>query len=117
VLNHYRRSTITLEDTTKLPNAGEVIDEEENVDKEVFVDNFPLFPGEPDAIITEQTYYESWAYSFTDVLVLSISSSTQVAEAKLRSHASASSCIALASRDCSTCASRALLIQIVQYLP
>jgi hypothetical protein len=63
VLNHYRRSTITLEDTTKLPNAGEVIDEEENVDKEVFVDNFPLFPGEPDAIITEQTYYESWAYS------------------------------------------------------
>ena len=63
MLNHYRRSTITLEDTTKLPNAGEVIDEEENVDKEVFVDNFPLFPGEPDAIITEQTYYESWAYS------------------------------------------------------
>src|SRR5208282_3437791 len=63
VLNHYHRTTITLEDITKLPKAGEVIDEEGNVDKEVFIDNFPLFSGEPDAILTEHTYYESWAYS------------------------------------------------------
>lgn len=63
VLNHYHRTTIALEDITKLPKAGEIIDEEENVDKEVFIDNFPLFPGEPDAILTEHTYYESWAYS------------------------------------------------------
>lgn len=62
VLNHYHKSTIAL-DNTSPPKVGEVLDEEENVDKEVFVDNFPLFPGEPDAVITEHSYYESWAYS------------------------------------------------------
>ena len=63
VLNHYHRTTITIENNTELPKANEVIDEEEKVDKEVFIDNFPLFHGEPDAILTEHTYYESWAYS------------------------------------------------------
>jgi hypothetical protein len=63
VLNHFHKTTIPLESITDLPKPGEVLDEEGYGDKEVFIDNFPLFPGEPDAIITEHTYYESWAYS------------------------------------------------------
>ena len=63
VLNHFRKVTIPLEDITTSPRPGEVLDEENGADKEVYVDNFPLLPGEPDAIITEHTYYESWAYS------------------------------------------------------
>jgi hypothetical protein len=63
VLSHFHKATISLEDTTNPPKPGEVLDEENGADKEVYVDNFPLFPGEPDAIITEHTYYESWAYS------------------------------------------------------
>jgi len=63
VLNHFRRTTIPLESTAYLPKPGEILDEEEDGDKEVFIDNFPLFSDEPDAIITEHTYYESWAYS------------------------------------------------------
>lgn len=63
VLNPFRRTAIPLESVTDVPKPGEVLDEEDGADKEVFIDNFPLFPGEPDAIITEHTYYESWAYS------------------------------------------------------
>jgi len=63
VLTHFHRVTIPLESITDVPKPGEVLDEENGVDKEVFIDNFPLFQGEPDAIITEHTYYESWSYS------------------------------------------------------
>jgi hypothetical protein len=63
VLDHFHRTAITLEGTTDLPKHGELLDEEGDVDKEFFIDNFPLFSGEPDVIITEHTYYESWAYS------------------------------------------------------
>jgi hypothetical protein len=63
VLIHYRRTTLTIEDDSYRPQPGQLIDEEGYSDKESFVDSFPLYPGEPDAIITEHTYYESWAYS------------------------------------------------------
>lgn len=38
-------------------------DEENEIDHEIFVDNFPLFIGEADAIITQHIYYESFEYS------------------------------------------------------
>jgi hypothetical protein len=63
VLTHFHRSAIALESITDVPKPGEVLDEENGVDKEVFIDNFPLYSGEPDVIITEHTYYESWSYS------------------------------------------------------
>ncbi len=63
VLDHFHRVTIPVESITNPPKPGEVLSEEGYGDKEIFIDNFPLFPDEPDAIITEHSYYESWAYS------------------------------------------------------
>ena len=63
VLNHFHRTTVSLESNADAPKPGQVLDEEERADKETYIDNFPLFANEPDAIITEHTYYESWAYS------------------------------------------------------
>jgi hypothetical protein len=63
VLTHFHRATIPLESIADLPKPGEVLDEENDADKEVFLDNFPLFPSETDAITSEHTYYESWSYS------------------------------------------------------
>jgi len=63
VLAHYHRSVIELDKSQALPKRGEVLDEENGADQEEFIDSFPLFAGEPDAIISGHTYYESWAYS------------------------------------------------------
>lgn len=63
VLIRYRRATLPGGKKQYRPQPGEIIDEEEFNDRESFVDSFPLYPGEPDAIVTEHTYYESWAYS------------------------------------------------------
>ena len=63
VLSHFHQANIELEDGTDLPKPDEELGEENSTDKEVFMDNFPLFPGEPDAIITLHTYYESASYS------------------------------------------------------
>lgn len=63
VLIHFHRASIPLDSVADLPKPGALLDEENDADKEVFLDNFPLFPGEPDAIISEHAYYESWSYS------------------------------------------------------
>ena len=63
VLSHFHRATIRLESVADLPKVGTLLDEDNDADKESFLDNFPLFPGEPDSIISEHTYYESWSYS------------------------------------------------------
>ena len=63
VLTHFHRTTVHLENAAQKPGHGEILDEEEYLDKEELIDTFPLFGGEPDAIITEHTFYESWAFS------------------------------------------------------
>ena len=63
VLTHLHKTTITLDGADNAPKTGEELDEENDTDKEVFFDNFPLFAGEPDVIITRHTYYEDWNYS------------------------------------------------------
>jgi hypothetical protein len=63
VLAHYHRSVIVLDSSEALPKRGEVLAEDNGADQEEFVDSFPLFAGEPDAVISSHTYYESWAYS------------------------------------------------------
>jgi hypothetical protein len=41
VLEHFHRATIPLENVTDQPKPGEVIDQEGDADKEVFIDNYP----------------------------------------------------------------------------
>ena len=61
VVRHHAQVQFRPDDDS--PNPGEELDEENNTDEESFVDNFPLFPGEPDAVITRHQHYESWDYS------------------------------------------------------
>jgi hypothetical protein len=63
VLNQFHRATIELDSGQMPPKTGEILDEENGADKETFIDNFPLFAGEADAIISEHEYYEDWNYS------------------------------------------------------
>jgi hypothetical protein len=63
VLTHFHKTTITLDGSADQPKPGEELDEENDADKEVFFDNFPLFANEPDVVITKHTYYEDWNFS------------------------------------------------------
>jgi hypothetical protein len=63
VLASFRKVRFYLDQGGEPPKPGEELDEGNGTDKEVFFDNFPLFPGEPDAIITRHTYYEDWNFS------------------------------------------------------
>jgi hypothetical protein len=64
VLSQLHRMTIYLEGDMKAPKAGEILPEEgDSVDQERFLDNFPLYPNEADAIISEDSFYEDWTYS------------------------------------------------------
>jgi hypothetical protein len=63
VLEHYHRTIASLWPDDSLPKAGTLVDEEAQADREHFADNVPLFSSEPDAIVTEHTYYEDWGYS------------------------------------------------------
>jgi hypothetical protein len=63
VLRSLSHSDITLGEGQKPPKPGEELDEGDSRDKELFFDNFPLFAGEPDAVLTSHYYYESWSFS------------------------------------------------------
>ncbi|MGA3082055.1 MAG: hypothetical protein ABSD44_11810 [Terracidiphilus sp.] len=63
VLTRFHKTTLTLDSGADSPKPGEQLDEEKDTDKEVFFDNFPLFAGESDAVITRHTYYEDWNFS------------------------------------------------------
>jgi len=63
ILTHFHKTIITLDGADNTPKPGEELDEENETDKEVFFDNFPLYANEPDVIITRHTYYEDWNYS------------------------------------------------------
>jgi hypothetical protein len=63
VLTSFHKTTITLDSGADSPKPGEELDEENDTDKEVFFDNFPLFAGEPDVVISRHTYYEDWNFS------------------------------------------------------
>jgi hypothetical protein len=63
VLMHFHKTTVTLDGAASPPKLGEELDEENGTDKEVFFDNFPLYAGEPDVVITRHSYYEDWNYS------------------------------------------------------
>lgn len=63
VLARFHRTTIRLDGPSNAPKRGEVLDEEGDTDREEFLAGIPLFPNEPDAIITEHHYYEDWAFS------------------------------------------------------
>jgi hypothetical protein len=63
VQTSFHKTTIKLEGSDWPPKPGEEIDEENDTDLEVFFDNFPIFAGEPDAVITRHTYYEDWNFS------------------------------------------------------
>jgi len=62
VLSSFHEATIETEEAHTL-NPGERLDEENEKDEEAFVDNFPLFPGGSDAVISIHHYYEATAYS------------------------------------------------------
>jgi hypothetical protein len=62
VLTSFHKATAELT-AGEQPKAEEQVDEESETDNEEFFDSFPLFPGEPDAIITKHTYYEDWNFS------------------------------------------------------
>jgi len=62
VLRSIHKTTIVLDEMTRAQGGGE-LDEGEDTDREQFLDNFPLFSGEPDAVITEHNYYEGWSFS------------------------------------------------------
>jgi hypothetical protein len=63
VLASFHKTRITLDSGEDPPKAGQEMDEENGADKELFFDNFPLFAGEPDAVISRHTYYEDWNFS------------------------------------------------------
>jgi hypothetical protein len=63
VLTDFNREAIATELPIPTPKFGEILDEEGNHDEQVFVDNFPLFPAEPDILVTVHHYYEDWNYS------------------------------------------------------
>ena len=62
VLRSIHNTTIEFDKTSRAQESGE-LEEGEDTDREEFFDSFPLFPGEPDAVITEHTYYEGWNFS------------------------------------------------------
>jgi hypothetical protein len=63
VLTQVHKTTIYLEADMSTPKIGEILEEENGVDRETFLDNFPLYPSEPDSIISRHQYYEDWSYS------------------------------------------------------
>jgi len=63
VLDSYRRATAYIDDQDHKPKIGEVVSEEAQIDDEQFVDSIPLFPNEPDIVISRHSYYEDWNYS------------------------------------------------------
>ena len=54
---------IRLQNGAPEPESEEQLDDGEKYDSEELVDNFPLFPGEPDVIISKDNMNEMWAYS------------------------------------------------------
>jgi hypothetical protein len=63
VLTFFHETKIKLEGGDWPPEPAQEIDEGNDADKEVFFDNFPVFAGEPDAVITRHSYYEDWNFS------------------------------------------------------
>ena len=63
VLSQVHKTTIPLDANTITPKPGEILDEGEEADRETFLDNFPLYPSEPDSIMSYHQYYEDWSYS------------------------------------------------------
>ena len=64
MLSQMHRMTIYLEGDMQAPKTGEILPEEGgSVDQESFLDNFPLYPNEPDSIMSYHQYYENWSYS------------------------------------------------------
>jgi len=63
VLTEFHRSTINITAENPAPRPGAILRGESEYDVEEFVDNFPLFTGESDAIVTEHRYDEAAAYS------------------------------------------------------
>ncbi len=65
VLSSFHETTAFLDggETTPKPDEELDLDEENGTDIETFLDSFPLYPGEPDVVITQHRYYEDWNYS------------------------------------------------------
>ena len=63
MLVHWHQTQVWLDASDPIPKESEEIDEGSNGDLEEFLDNFPLFPTEPDVLVTKHAYYEDWAYS------------------------------------------------------
>ena len=63
LLAHLYKNRAYLEFDQRAPKPGQEIPEESTADEEFLVDSFPLFPGEPDLIITTHQFYEDTGYS------------------------------------------------------
>jgi hypothetical protein len=64
VLSSFHETKVLLDDgeATPKPNEELDLDEENGTDIETFFDSFPLFPGEPDVVISRHRYYEDWNF-------------------------------------------------------
>jgi hypothetical protein len=64
VLSSFHETTAFLDggETTPKPDVELDLDEENGTDIETFLDSFPLFPGEPDVVISQHRYYEDWNF-------------------------------------------------------